>query len=255
MNILVAFKVVPDDQDITVSADGSLDYSRAHQTVSSYDLNAIEAAAQLAAKVEGSKVTALSASAAAADDSKLRKGVLARGVDELLMLADDAVKNADTFTTATALKDLVAKTGEWDVIICGDGSADDYAQQVDVQLAALLDVPVVNGVVAIEPKDGALEVERVLEDCHETLLVPLPAVVSVSPDIALPRICGMRDILAAGKKPATIVSASDVTVADTSIEVVQVKAPEQLQRACEIYDLSTDGDLDAFVKAAVAAIR
>ena len=49
MNIIVAFKVVPDDQDIQVTADGSLDASKAPQKVSEYDLNAIEAAAQLAA--------------------------------------------------------------------------------------------------------------------------------------------------------------------------------------------------------------
>ena len=54
MNIVAAFKVVPDDQDIQVSADGTLDYSKAKNTVSAYDLNAIEAAAQLAAANEGS---------------------------------------------------------------------------------------------------------------------------------------------------------------------------------------------------------
>ena len=48
MKIVVAFKVVPDDQDIQVSADGSLDFSKAHQVVSTYDLNAMEAAAQFA---------------------------------------------------------------------------------------------------------------------------------------------------------------------------------------------------------------
>ena len=49
MNIVVCCKVVPDDQDIQVAADGTLDYSKAKPIVSAYDLNAIEAAAQLAA--------------------------------------------------------------------------------------------------------------------------------------------------------------------------------------------------------------
>ena len=34
MKIVVSFKVVPDDQDIQVSGDGSLDYAKAHQIVS-----------------------------------------------------------------------------------------------------------------------------------------------------------------------------------------------------------------------------
>lgn len=38
MNIAVAVKVVPDDQDIAVAADRTLDYSKAHQVVSEYDL-------------------------------------------------------------------------------------------------------------------------------------------------------------------------------------------------------------------------
>ena len=258
MNIVVACKMVPDDQDIVVRPDGSLDYSKAKQTVSAYDLNAIEAAAQLAASVEGSKLIAISVGEKAADDSKLRKNVLARGVDELYLVADDAMKDADTFVTASALAKLVAtvegEAGKIDLIICGDGSADVYAQQVDAQLAALLGLPVVNGVVSIEPQDGSVKVERMLEACVETVMVPLPAVVSVTPDIALPRICGMKDILAAGKKPATVTTADDYAV-DAVIEVVDTKAPEQKDRAQKVFDASEDGALDAFVQAAVAAIK
>ena len=164
MNIVAAFKVVPDDQDIQVSADGTLDYSKAKNTVSAYDLNAIEAAAQLAAANEGSNVVAVTVGGADIDDSKLKKNVLARGVDELYMTADDACKGLDARATAVALAELVSKVGDFDVVLCGDGSADNYAQQVDVQLAAKLGLPVVTAATKITAKDGALEVERTLED-------------------------------------------------------------------------------------------
>lgn len=49
MKIVVAVKVVPDDQDIFVSPDRSLDYSKAKPKISEYDKNALEAAAQFAA--------------------------------------------------------------------------------------------------------------------------------------------------------------------------------------------------------------
>ncbi|MFR7403673.1 MAG: hypothetical protein ACLUW6_03265 [Coriobacteriaceae bacterium] len=91
MKIAVAFKVVPDDQDIQVASDGTLDFSKAKGTVSTYDLNALEAAAQLAAANPGSTVTAVTVGAASIDDSKLKKNVLARGVDDLVMVADDAL--------------------------------------------------------------------------------------------------------------------------------------------------------------------
>ena len=41
---IVPIKVLADDQDIVVAADRSLDDSKAHRIVSTYDLNAIEAA-------------------------------------------------------------------------------------------------------------------------------------------------------------------------------------------------------------------
>ena len=261
MNIVAAFKVVPDDQDIQVSADGTLDYSKAKNTVSAYDLNAIEAAAQLAAANEGSNVVAVTVGGADIDDSKLKKNVLARGVDELYMTADDACKGLDARATAVALAELVSKVGDFDVVLCGDGSADNYAQQVDVQLADALGLPVVTAVSAVSvegaatkitAKDGALEVERTLEDVVEVVEVPLPAVVSVAPDIALPRIPGMKDILAAGKKPSSVNAASDVEAA--VVDVVETKAPQQAERKMEMLDASVDGDLEKFAAALKAAL-
>ena len=249
MNIVAAFKVVPDDQDIQVSADGTLDYSKAKNTVSAYDLNAIEAAAQLA---DGGRVVAVTAGPADIDDSKLKKNILARGVDELYMTADDACKGLDAHAAAAALADLVAKAGEYDLILCGDGSADDYAQQVDVQLAARLGLPSVNGATKIEAGSGALEVERTLEDVVEVVEVPLPAVVSVAPDIALPRIPGMKDILAAGKKPMNVAGADGAY--ESSIEVASCLAPKQADRKREILEASADGAIEQFAAALKAAL-
>ncbi len=252
MKIVAAFKVVPDDQDIQVSADGSLDYSKAKGIVSTYDLNALEAAAQLAAANDGSSVVAMTAGPASIDDSKLKKNVLARGVDELFMAADDAYANMDARATAEALAALVGKVGAFDLILCGDGSADNYAQQVDVQLAAKLGLPVVNGATKIEAQDSSLIVERTLEDVVETVEVPLPAVVSVSPDIALPRIPGMKDILAAGKKPMNVAGAE--AAVDGAIDVVSCKAPDQADRKLEILDASADGAIEQFAAALKAAL-
>ena len=252
MNIVAAFKVVPDDQDIQVSADGTLDYSKAKNTVSAYDLNAIEAAAQLAAANEGSNVVAVTVGGADIDDSKLKKNVLARGVDELYMTADDACKGLDARATAVALAELVSKVGDFDVVLCGDGSADNYAQQVDVQLAAKLGLPVVNAATKIRALDGALEVERTLEDAVEVVEVPLPCVVSVAPDIALPRIPGMKDILAAGKKPMNVAGADGAYA--SALETVSCLAPEQADRKQEVLEASADGAIAQFAAALKAAL-
>ena len=252
MNIVVCCKVVPDDQDIQVAADGTLDYSKAKPIVSAYDLNAIEAAAQLAAANEGSNVVAVTVGGADIDDSKLKKNVLARGVDELYMTADDACKGLDARATAVALAELVSKVGDFDVVLCGDGSADNYAQQVDVQLADALDLPVVTAVSAVSVEGAVATCDRMLETQLQTVQVDLPAVISVVPDIALPRIPGMKDILAAGKKPSSVNAASDVAAA--VVDVVETKAPQQAERKMEMLDASVDGDLEKFAAALKAAL-
>ncbi len=252
MNIVVSLKIVPDDQDVRIASDGALDFTKAKPVVSSYDLNAIEAAAQLAAKAEGSKVIGMTVGSKLADDSKTKKNVLARGVDELVMVADDAYEALDALQTAAALAALMNEIGEWDVVVCGDGSADNYAQQVDVQLAAKLGVPSVNGVVSIEEANGSLICKRLLEDVVETVEVPLPAVISVAPEIAQPRICGMKDILAAGKKPVS--AHAPVEVAAGKVAIVGCKAPEQAPRKLEVIDAADDGAIEKFAALIKAAL-
>ena len=69
MKIAVTVKVLPDDQDIVATADGKLDFSRAKNVISTYDLNAIEAAAQLA-EAQGAELVAVSVGPARIDDTK-----------------------------------------------------------------------------------------------------------------------------------------------------------------------------------------
>lgn len=256
MRIAVAFKVVADDQDILVRDNGELDYSKAHQMVSSYDLNAIEAAATLKESLADAVLVGISVGSAAINESKLKKNVLARGVDELFMLADDVYAGADALSTAMAIKALIEKAGQFDLIFFGDGSADDYAQQVNVQLAEAMGLSAVNGVgVITNVTDRSVVVKRTLEDTVEVFELVLPAVIAVTSAAALPRICSMKDILAAGKKPATTLTASDLglTLANV-IEVLDVKAPKPADRKLQMFDASNEDDINAFVLALAEAL-
>lgn len=252
MKIVTAIKVLPDDEDIFVAGDRSLDYSKAKPTISTYDKNAVEAAAKLASEA-GASMVAISASYAKANDTKVKKAVLAIGPEELFMVADDALATADAAATADVLAGLLGQVGEYDLVVCGDGSADMYAGQVDVQLAAKLGVPCINKVTAMKLEGDVLVVERTLETEVEEIEVPLPAVVSVSPECAEARIAGMKDILAAGKKPATIqdLAAAGIAMTET-VEVSEIKAPEPTPRKCQIFE---EGDIDAFIDAVAAAIK
>lgn len=247
MNILVACKIVPDDQDVRTTGDGALDFSRARPVVSAYDLNAIEAAARIAEANEGSRVTAISVGPRSIDDSKVKKNILARGVDELLMAADDAASDLDARATAAELARLVESIEGWDAVVTGDGSADLYAKQVGVHLADRLGVPFVSGVVSAALEGQVLIARRLLENGVEAVEVPLPAVVSVAPDFAEPRIAGMKDILAAGKKPMKV-DAAEGSVRSV-VEEVAVAAPEQVDRKRCLFE-----DVDEFAAAVAAAL-
>lgn len=249
MKIAVMVKVLPDDQDVVVTADGELDFSKAKSVVSTYDLNAIEVAAQLAAET-GSHVSAVSVGPRKIDDSKTKKNILSRGIDNLHIVVDDVFEMADAHRTAQALAGTLRAMGDVDLVICGDGSADLYAQQVDVQLAEALSCPVVNGAVGIRFDGDGVIVDRILESEKECVKLSLPAVVSVSPDAAVPRIAGMKDILAAGKKPVASYAVEDIGgVAAEAVETIGVRAPEPTPRKKEMFDASRDGDLDKFVAA------
>ena len=87
MKIITCFKVVPEEQDIAIKADGELSFDRAKPTISAYDLNGVEAGAQLLEEC-GGELIALSAGAGSIDSPKLKKNILSRGPGSLAMVAD-----------------------------------------------------------------------------------------------------------------------------------------------------------------------
>ena len=91
MNIVVCVKLTPDAGDIEVRPDGSISLERAEWIIGSFDLQAIEAGVRLAEAQPAGKVIALSAGPRQINNSKLKKDLLSRGPDELVLVVDDAL--------------------------------------------------------------------------------------------------------------------------------------------------------------------
>jgi electron transfer flavoprotein beta subunit len=232
MNVVVCVKLTPDANDIEVLPDGSISVARAEWIIGGFDLQAIEAGVRFV-ETGGGKVTALSAGPRAASNSKLKKDILSRGPDELVMIVDDALQDADTYTTAQVLAQAIRGLGPVDLVLCGEGSADLYFQQVGLQVGELLGLPTLNFISKLEAAGDHLLVERNLEDEIEVLEVPLPAVLSVTTDIAQPRLPKMTDILKASKKPVTERGAADLNLPEEirkRVETVSTRAPHRRQR-------------------------
>ncbi|ECC5185716.1 electron transfer flavoprotein FixA [Salmonella enterica] len=250
MKILTCYKCVPDEQDIVINKeDGSLDTRKADAKISQYDLNAIEAACQLKQQASDAVVAAMSVGGQALTNAKGRKDVLSRGPDDLIVVIDEQFEQALPQQTAAALAAAAQKAG-FDLIICGDGSSDLYAQQVSLLLGETLHIPAINGVRNIlSLSEDALIVERELEDEIETLHIPLPAVVAVSTDINSPQIPSMKAILGAAKKPVQVWSAADIgfsAAADYSSQ--RVAAPKQRERQRIVIEGEGEEQIAAFAE-------
>ena len=72
-------------------------------------------------------------------------------------------------------------------------------------LAELLDLPQVTVAVKIEIGDGKATVEREIEGARETWTTSLPAVISAQKGLNEPRYAALKGIMAAKKKPLTVV--------------------------------------------------
>jgi len=247
MKILACYKIIPEDQDIIVNSNKTLALDKAELKISPYDLNAVEAGVEIAAAVPGSTLVGLSVgNKKYLENSKLRKDVLSRGPDSLSLVIDDAYASLLPEATAKILAQAATKEG-FDLILCGEGSGDFYSQQVGTLLGEYLDLPNINSVSKIIPGNGSITVERTLESEVETLEVPLPAVISVTTDINVPKVPNMKSILNAGKKTvSTLEIAADA--GQMSAENLSILAPDQADRLNIIVEGDSDDSIAAFIE-------
>ncbi len=247
MKIITCFKLVPEEQDIVVTPEYTLNFDNADAKISQFDLNAIEAASQLA--TDDDEIAALTVGGSLLQNSKVRKDVLSRGPHSLYLVQDAQLEHALPLDTAKALAAAIEKIG-FDLLIFGEGSGDLYAQQVGLLVGEILNIPAVNGVSKIISLTAdTLTVERELEDETETLSIPLPAVVAVSTDINSPQIPSMKAILGAAKKPVQVWSAADIGFnAEAAWSEQQVAAPKQRERQRIVIEGDGEEQIAAFAE-------
>jgi electron transfer flavoprotein beta subunit len=201
LQVITCFKWVMDEADIRVDVNSKrLIFDRVGYKISLYDRNAIEEATQLQRKY-GAHVTAITVAPPTA--RQCLKDVLSRGPDKACFVNDPSFVNLEPAQTAAVLAAAVKGLGDFDLILCGEGSSDLYTQQVGPALAEKLGIPCATYVNKLTCEEGERRIiaERKLDDCIEVVSVGLPALVTVLPDINTPRIPTLKQVLAAGKKP------------------------------------------------------
>jgi electron transfer flavoprotein beta subunit len=207
-----------------------------------FDKNALEAAVRVKEADPTTKVTVVAAGSAKLKDTV--KEALAMGADEAVLLIDRAFEGADWGGSARLLATAIQKLGAVDLVLMGEGSADEYSGEVPARLAELLGLPQVTCVRELEIlQSGDIRVTQDLEDELEVVEVGLPAVVGVTSELNEPRLPSLTAILKAAKKPVQQWAAGDLGVtADTvgagaaKVETLSNRAPEQARKGLVFED-------------------
>ena len=253
MKIVVAYKWAPNPQDAVVGLDGTVDLSRAKPAVSEYDPVAFELARRLA-DATGAEVIGLTVGAGAIDTPLARKAALSRGLDRLVVVADDALAGADGTRLATVLAAAVTAIGDVDVVLAGDSSIDVAEGQVPLTVAGQLGWLGLSRVSSVVSDGEGLTVERDLPAGVAVLAVRTPVVLAATADAVVPKVAGMKDILNAAKKPVEVLALADLAVptAQVSLTTLATARPAGGERQAVMFDAT---DPAAAASQLVGALR
>jgi electron transfer flavoprotein beta subunit len=239
MRIVVAYKWTCDPEEGTVRADGTVDWSRAKPGISTYDPVAIELARRLAEDA-GAELIGVTAGTKGVGAPIAAKAALGRGLDRVVVIEDDSLTEAGRSELAAVLAEAIRHIGDVDLVVTGDSSVDVAAKMVPTVLAGELGWPAVAEVTAVTGQAGKLRVERAIPGGMQVLEISGPAVLAASADAAVPRVPGMKELLAAAKKPVEHLDLADLNVPARSavMTVTASSRPDRKARKAQLLDTS-----------------
>ena len=241
MRTIVCVKQVPasnevrlDEKTNTIIRDGG------EAVINPFDSHALEAALALKDQFGGT-VAVLSMGIPAA--AEMLRHCVARGADEALLLTDRAFAGADTLATSYALSCGVKQLGDFDLLLCGKMAVDGDTAQIGPELAQRLGVPHVSDVSALECDGAAVTVWRELGGCMQKLRVPLPAVLTVTRELNVPRLPSIAGVLRARQAEIRLCSAAQAGADEgqcglkgSPTQVVATFLPQRTRAVQEVTD-------------------
>ncbi len=201
MRVLVCVKRVPaPGAKINITADGqAIDTAYLAFTTSPHEECAVEEAVQLVER-HGGDSTVLTLGRAEADE-QLRYAA-SIGVNKAVLLPIDTADWDPQRTAAaitSAIRELEAADGPFDLVLFGNESADSGNFQIGVRVAYALGRPMVNGIKGIDIDGSSLRARREAEAGLEVYALQMPAVLGVKEGINLPRYPTLKGRLASKK--------------------------------------------------------
>ena len=256
MNIVVCLKQVPDTTKVEIDPQtNTLIRQGIKNVVNPFDTYALEEGVRLKERY-GGRVTAISMGPPQAEE--MLREAISVGADEAVLLSDGAFAGADTLATSYTLARAIDRFEQYDVVICGRQTIDGDTGQVGPELAEMLAIPFVAYVSHIEEISSELmRVKRMVEDGHEVIETPLPAVISVVKEINIPRLPSLRGIARAKSAVISVWTAQELGIDENMVglsgsatRVIKVFFPRRVRQG-EIFQ----GEFESQIECLISKLR
>ena len=250
LNIIVCVKVVTDPEapasTFKIDSEGKrvLPAQGVPPVLNPYDENSLEAALKIKESLPA-KITVISAGNSI--PKAVIKKCLAVGADDLIIIEDEALEEADSYTTAFILTATVKKAGGFDLILTGRIGADTNAGQVGQGMAELLGIPDVTDARKIEVRDGNVRVESVKAYGYDVCEASLPCLITVSHEMGELRQATVKGLIAAQKQPFTTWKVADLGItlpSEQRSKLQRLFVPERKEK-CEFIPGETPEEVGA----------
>jgi electron transfer flavoprotein beta subunit len=215
VDIVVCVKQVPDSwaEKQLQAGDLTLDRGSVDAVLNDLDEYAVEAALQLT-EAHGGTVTILTMGPERAGEA-IRKA-LTMGADGGVHVVDDGLHGSDALATSLVLAKALG-TLSWDLVVMGSESTDARMSVIPAMVAERLGLPQLTYASTVSVDGTSVRVERATEVGVEVLAAGLPAVVSIVEKANEPRYPSFKNIMAAKKKPVTVLTLAELGVEPGSV--------------------------------------
>lgn len=213
LRIIVCVKQVLNADEIKIDRDnGKLITENVHKVINSDDLNALEEALKIKDSYSDTHITAITMGEPEAKNILLE--CLALGADDAILITDNILEDSDTLVTAEVLSQAIKKLGDYDLVLTGRQAIGGDTSQVGPQIAELLNIPQVTGIVdlKLESDIKSIIVKKVTEENYITIRTKMPCLLTAVKELNKPRNMSLRGILEAKKKELKIWSIADLNL-------------------------------------------
>ena len=229
MKILVPVKRVTDTDQKIVAAPGGAQVAIDHLpfVINPFDAIALEEAVRISERLPDVEVVAVGIGGP--EYEQQLRTALAMGAARGVCVQCASV--LDPWNVSRLLQAVVVRE-QPELVIMGKQAVDDDANQTGQFLASLLDWTQATFASRVELLEGGeIRVDRETDHGIETLVLPLPALVTTDLRLNEPRYASMAGIMKARKKPSETILAEDLGVAyEPRVEVLRYYSSDRKRR-------------------------